>query len=333
MKNVVSIITENRLFMSPLAGISDISFRLIIQRYNCPFAFTEMIDVNGICYKNGKTLDLMKRDTDKITKGVQIVGNEEDKILMAAKTCADHGFELLELNAACPVKKVVKSGKGAALLREPEKLGKIISRLTNELTIPVTVKMRAGYSDNELNYLEVAKIIASSGAAAICIHPRTKMQMYGGHANHKITQEVKNAIDIPVFASGDIFTAEDATNILKETNCDAVAIARGALGKPWIFTEINNSLKGQKITVKVDFEDLKKIILEHVDLSLRYIGERRTFPRMQKHTRWYLHPYRNRHFIMQHFSRVRNLKTFRNFIHNLTLMENNSLYLTNLNFE
>ena len=325
--NPVKEIIKNRVFMSPMAGVTDIPFRVMVQRYGCKFMFTEMVDANGLSYNSQKTIKMLDRGEDAFTYGAQIVGVDENHVSKAAKMCQDKGFSVLELNAGCPVKKVVKDGKGSALLREPKKLGKLLGRLVKELSIPVTVKMRSGWSDKELNYLEVAKIIESEGASAICVHPRTKMQMYTGIPNHEITRAVKAAVKIPVFASGNVFSPDRVTELMKTTNCDAVAVARGSLGKVWIFNEICAHLSGDVNYKNPGFDDIKKIAAEHFLLSAQFYGEEKTLQRMYKHMQWYFKPYKNRHQIMCRYRESKTFKQFMEFIGRLKLNNKNWLYL------
>lgn len=324
--NPLAELIRVKAFMSPMSGVTDLPFRLLIQKYGCRFAFTEMIDANGLFYKNKKTFLMLNRDSDKITYGAQIAGEDEEKILAAGKVCEEHGFKLLELNAGCPVKKVVKDGKGSALLKTPKKLGSIVDRLVKELSIPVTVKIRSGWDDNNLNYLETAKILEGSGAGAICIHPRTRTQMYKGNPDHNITRAIKETVNIPVFASGNIFTVKDFSNTLNSTKCDGAAIARGALGRPWLFNEINDYLSGKQPRPEPSFKELKNIILEHVSLCMKYYEPEKIFQKMHKHMQWYLRPFKNRHPIMLKYTRIKYFDEFEIFLDNLELDNQGRLF-------
>jgi len=322
-------IIDAKIFMSPMAGVTDMPFRAILQQQGCRFAFTEMIDVNGLFYNNKKTSKMLIRTCDTITCGAQIVGSDEDKILNAAKICEDAGYNLLELNAGCPVKKVVKDGKGSALLKNPKKLGKIVDLLVKELKIPVTVKIRSGWDEKNLNYSEVAKIIEDSGSSAICIHPRTKTQMYKGKPDHSVTKHLKESVKIPIFASGNAFNPATVKEIFEFTGCDAVAIARGTLGRPWIFQQIYAILEGSKEIPDPVFCDLKKIAKKHLLYSIECHGKEKAYHIMYKHLQWYFKNHKNRIFIMQKYREIKDMNKLQNFIDNLQIDEEGRMYLEN----
>lgn len=327
MHDPITNIISLKVFMSPMSGITDLPFRTILQRQGCRFMFTEMIDANGLFYNNFKTLRMLNRKKDTNTFGVQLIGAETEKILRAAKICEDKGFSLLELNAACPVQKITKDGKGSALLKDLKKLSKIISALAIGIKIPVSVKIRSGWDDENLNYLETAKIIEENGASAICIHPRTRTQMYKDKPKHEITSIIKKIVKIPVFASGSVFSADDVLGILKNTKCDAISIARGALGRPWIFKQIHSHLEGGTPYPPPSFNEVKNVIIEHLSICLEFFDKKRAFLRMYKHLNWYLKEYKNRHFIMQKYREIHDFDKFRLFIDKLCVDANGKLYL------
>lgn len=305
---------KNKATLAPMSGITDIPFRIMCRKFGCKFAFTEMIDVNGIVYRNRKSLKYLERIPEDVPLGAQIVGSDEERILYVAKMVEEKGFEVLDLNAGCPARKVIKGGKGSALLKNPKKLGRIVGRLAKELSIPVTVKIRSGWSEEELNYLRVAEIIESEGAKAICIHPRSKDQMYRGRPRHEITKEIAERVKIPVFASGNIFSSSDVKSVMDSTGASGVFIARGALGRPWIFEEIAT---GEEKTPS--FEGLKRIITEHYRISEEYYGTFLTHKRMYKHLTWYLKKYKNLNEIMTEYRDVKDLSSFNFFVDSLRL--------------
>ncbi|MEA3489774.1 MAG: tRNA dihydrouridine synthase DusB, partial [Candidatus Omnitrophota bacterium] len=294
-----------KAILAPMSGVTDVPFRVMARKFGCSFAFTEMIDVNGIVYGNRKSLKLMEKGPDDSPLGVQIVGEDENKLVQVARICEEKGFQVVDINAGCPARKVIKGGKGAALLKDTVKLARIVRKLVRAVRISVTVKIRSGWDKNRLNCLEIARAVESEGARAICVHPRTKAQMYRGRVDHNITRLVKEAVKIPVFASGDIFSPEDAGEILSLTGADAVAVARGALGRPWIFRQINAYLKGKEAVSGPSFNELKNLIREHFLLCVEFYGDRRTFPRMYKHLAWYLAPFKNLGYIMNEYTGVR----------------------------
>ncbi|KJJ84245.1 tRNA-dihydrouridine synthase B [Candidatus Omnitrophus magneticus] len=313
-----------KFILAPMAGNTDIPFRLIARKYGCRFAFTEMIDVNGIFHKNLKTLKMMSHPDEDSPLGVQIVGAEEEKILHAAKLCEDNGAKLIDLNSACPAHKVTRLGKGSALLKDLEKFKNIISCLTKNLKVPVTIKIRAGWDDNTKNCVTAAKIAEDEGARAITIHPRTQTQMYKGKPDHELTRAIKETVKIPVFASGNIFTPDDAFDVLKQTSCDGVFIARGSLGKPWIFRDIYSRAQNENIPAP-DFTEKKKIILEHFELAVKYGNERRNIPRMYKHVSWYLKGFKNMNDIMKKYIQFKTYDSIIKFVETLEISQDEKL--------
>jgi tRNA-dihydrouridine synthase B len=301
--------------LSPMAGVTDIPFRLICRKYGCRFAFTEMVDVNGIAYRNIKTMKYLDMADGDSPLGAQIVGADEKRLLDAALVCQDRGFRVIDVNAGCPARKVIKGGKGAALLKHPLKLGRILGSLTSKLEVQVTVKIRLGWDEQSVNYLEVAKIAESEGASAICVHPRTREQMYrGGSISHEPTRQVKQAVKIPVFASGNIFSEMDAKKVMEDTGCDGVFAARGTLGRPWIFDGINKVLEGGVPGEEPGLEEIKLIMLEHFRLSERHYGKFLAVKRMYKHVTWYLKRYKNLNAVMNVYREVKDAVSFEEFI-------------------
>ncbi len=325
MKNAIKKIIEAKAVLAPMSGITDIPFRMMARKFGCKFAFTEMIDVNGIFYKNLKTFKLMDRVPGDTPLGVQFVGQDVEKLVYAAKVSRDKGFSVLDINAGCPARKVVKTGKGAALMQSADKFGNIMRKVVKAAGIPVTVKIRSGWDDDNLNYVEIGKIAEDAGAAAICVHARTKEKMYKGKPDHEVTANLKKALKIPVFASGNIFTAQDAKEVLTHTASDAVFVARGALGRPWIFDEINKCLNGEDEVCSIEFGDLKGIVKEHFSQSVRYSGGIVTLKRMYKHLAWYLKGYKNLNEVMKEYRNVKDLESFEMFMERLYVEEKNHL--------
>jgi len=327
MQNAIKKIIKAKAVLAPMSGITDIPFRLMARKFACRFAFTEMIDVNGIFYKNLKTFKLMDKGCGDAPLGVQFVGEDVEKMVLAAKVSTDKGFEVLDINAGCPARKVVKGGKGAALMQSADKFGKIVRAVVKEAIIPVTVKIRSGWDEDNLNYIEIGKIAEAEGAAAVCVHARTKEKMYRGRPDHSVTLALKQTLGIPIFASGNIFTAEDVKEVLTQTECDAVFVARGALGRPWIFDEINKCLNGDAPGPPIDFNTLKDVIKEHFSLSERYYGNCLTLKRMYKHLAWYLKGYKNLHDVMKEYRKVKDFESFEIFMERVRVSDKNLLEL------
>lgn len=311
---------EAMAVLSPMAGVTDAPFRIMCRKYGCRFAFTEMVDVNGMAYRNIKTMKYLDRVSGDSPLGAQIVGQDAQKILDAAIICQDKGFKVIDINAGCPARKVVKGGKGSALLKDPVGLGRIIALLTSKLTAQVTLKIRSGWDDDSVNYLEVAKIAENEGVSAICVHPRTRTQMYrGADISHEPTREVKQVVKIPVFASGNIFSASDARTVMRETGCDGVFVARGSLGRPWIFDDINKTFAGDFQADEMGLSEIKLIMEEHFKLSLEYYGKILAVKRMYKHVAWYLKRYKNLNAVMEAYRKVKDLGSFLDLVEKISL--------------
>ncbi|MDP8299399.1 MAG: tRNA dihydrouridine synthase DusB [Candidatus Tantalella remota] len=312
--------------LAPMSGITDVPFRMICRKFGCSFAFTEMVDVNGIVYNNKKTFKYLERLPGDHPLGAQLVGQDEERLLRVARLCEEVGFGMVDLNAGCPARKVITGGKGAYLLKTPGKIGRLIARMVKGLAIPVTIKIRSGWDEDSLNYLEVARIAEAEGASAICIHPRTKTQMYRGQAYHEMTQEVKESVRIPVFASGNMFKASDVKTVMEDTGCDGVYIARGALGRPWIFDEINRMFQGKDAKDAPDLDRIKEVVEEHYRLSLEHHGEFLGNKRMHKHLSWYLKEYKNLNEMLNEYRETKDLDSFLVFLKRLSL-DGRKLYL------
>ena len=265
--------------LAPMAGVSDLPFRLIAREFGCPLAFTEMINGRALGLRNGKTLRLLRSSPLDRPLGVQLLGREPDALLQALEALADYPYDVVDLNAACPVHKVTRKGEGAALLREPETLFRLVSALVKHAPVPVTVKIRSGWDDDSINAPETAKRIEAAGARALCVHGRTRNQGYRGRADTSVIRAVKKAVGIPVIASGDAFSQEAAARIAEETECDAVMIARGALGNPWIFRDLaiahgkgGRDAGSHPLVGVPTLAAVKSIMEKHLALSVDYHG-------------------------------------------------------------
>ena len=312
--------------LAPMSGITDLPFRLLCRQFGCGFAFTEMIDVNAIYYRNRKSFHMLDTVDQDRPLGLQLVGKDPDKIRHAAITCMKGGFDVLDLNAGCPARKVVKGGKGSALLRDPQEIARIIRMLVSEISCPVTLKIRSGWDPSSRNYIEVAEAARDAGASAICLHPRTSRQLYRGQPRMEEIRELKNAVDIPVFASGNLFSASDVASIRKTSGCDAVFIARGALGSPWIFKRLQNP----DLTAPyedIPFAELKGVILRHVLLNVSYYGQEHGIRRMYKHICWYLKRFKGLDIVMKEFRKASGTEGVRCFLERLTLDNGRYLFL------
>jgi nifR3 family TIM-barrel protein len=264
------------VILSPMAGFSDKPYRLICREYGSAMSYTEFVSANGILHGNERTLEMLRfNSSEHPTVVFQIFGHDESILAEAARKIEQLGPDIIDLNMGCSVKKVFAKGSGAALLKAPAKIGRIFARLTRDLSIPVTGKIRLGWDDDSLNYLEVAKIMEDNGAALIAVHGRTKAQAYRGQANWDAIAEIKQAVSIPVIGNGDVRTVADIERIKKHTHCDGVMIGRAAIGNPWIFQ--------RKDIHEVTLAEKATLIQRHLDLMLEFYGEKRGLILFRKH--------------------------------------------------
>ena len=278
---------KGKALLAPLAGISNLPFRLIARSFGCALAFTEMISANGIIRKSGRTLDYLRTCADDNPLGAQIFGADPDIMAEAAGIVANHGVDLIDINMGCPVKKVIKAGAGAILMKDPDRVSRIIRAVKKAVRIPVTVKIRSGWTRRSINAVEIARVAEKSGADAIIVHGRTADQGFGGVADWKIIAEVKKKVNIPVIGNGDIWQPQDAIRMLQETSCDAVMVGRGALGNPWIFKGIVQAYSGQIKDYLPNLDERQKVIKKHWEMETGYIGVKLANKNFRKHLLWY----------------------------------------------
>jgi tRNA-dihydrouridine synthase B len=276
------------IMLAPMAGVSDMPFRLISRSFGAPLAFTEMIDVRAISHRDKRTRKMLMSSPEDRPLGVQLLGSDEKYIAKTLDVLAEYNFDLLDFNAACPTPKVTRKGKGAALLKEPRKLGTILKTLVDNAKVPVTVKIRTGWDEDSVNAREVALCAEDAGISALFIHGRTKAQGYSGTVDYNNIRDVKNALKVPVIASGDNLSLPLINKMFRETGCDGVAIARGALGNPWIFREAITFLHDGSITTQPPtMNERIATIIKHLDLVIACNGEERGISIFRKFFIWY----------------------------------------------
>lgn len=288
-----SITIENPLVLGPMAGVTDLPFRLLCKEQGCGLIYTEMVSAKGIYYNNKNTGSLLEVKEEERPVALQLFG--EDPYIMSemAKKIEPLNFDILDINMGCPVPKVVNNGEGSALMKNPKRVGEIVSAISKAIEKPVTVKIRKGFNDAMVNAVEVAKVIEESGGAAVAVHGRTREQYYSGAADWDIIRQVKEAVSIPVIGNGDVTSAQDTIKMMKETGCDAVMIARGVRGNPWLFHQINSYFKDGTIEEKPHITEVIDMILRHARLAVEYKGEFTAIHEMRKHVAWYTHGYPN----------------------------------------
>jgi tRNA-dihydrouridine synthase B len=278
---------KSNLILSPMAGITDLPFRMLCRRFGVELAFVEMINCRSISHKSRRTKQMLSSLAKDKPLGIQILGCEEQYILKSLEVLRGYEFDLLDFNAACPSKKVVRRGEGAGLLRDPKKFAKLLKLIVKNAWLPVSVKIRAGWDKDSINAREIALIAQDCGVNAIFLHGRTKTQGYSGQVDYNIIREVKKILDIPLIASGDGVSGLLAKTMLDETGCDGLAVARGSLGNPWIFKEIKECLKNGKIINRPKEKDIAKVLREHLEASLNFYGEKNGVVIFRKFYIWY----------------------------------------------
>lgn len=278
---------ENNLILAPMAGVTDLPYRLICRSMGCGMVVTEMVSAKAILYKNKNTKTLLEVLPQERPAAVQLFGSDPDILGEIAAQIEDGPYDMIDFNMGCPVPKIVGNGEGSALMREPKKVEQILSSMVRHVKKPVTVKFRKGFNDTSVNAVEIAKIAESCGVAAVAVHGRTREQYYSGKADWEIIRQVKEAVKIPVIGNGDVFQPEDAEAMLKRTGCDGVMIGRGAKGNPWIFSRTQNYLETGEILLGPSVAEIRDMILHHGSLLSQYKGEKMAMREMRKHMAWY----------------------------------------------
>ena len=282
-----SVELPNPVILAPMAGVSDLPFRLLCSEQGAGLVCMEMVSAKAIAYRNRNTEKLMETDPREHPVSLQLFGSEPDLMAEIAAQIEDRPFDILDINMGCPVPKIVGNGEGSALMKNPKLIEEIITKVSRAIQKPLTVKFRKGFDDDHVNAVEIAKIVEASGAAAVAVHGRTREQFYSGTADWEIIRQVKEAVSIPVIGNGDVDSPEKAKALLDATGCDGVMIGRAARGNPWLFRRVVEYLENGKILDKPSKEEVKAMMLRHARMQVECKGDYTGIREMRKHISWY----------------------------------------------
>lgn len=286
--NIGKIELSAPLALAPMAGITDLPFRLICRRLGCGMTVSEMVSAKGLLYKNVKTTEMLRIDDGERPTAIQLFGSVPAELAEAARMVEASGADMIDFNMGCPVPKIVNNGEGSALMKNPQLAHDILAAMVKAVKIPVTVKFRAGWDDANRNAVEIARAVEAAGVSAVAVHGRTRQQFYEGKADWSIIADVKQAVKVPVFGNGDIFTVADGLRMLEQTGCDGLMIGRGADGNPWLFTALAAALRGEPLPQQPSLQERLAQAAEHLDMLIAYKNEVVAVKEMRRHISAYL---------------------------------------------
>lgn len=311
-----NVILEGNLFLGPMAGVTDLPFRILCKEQGADLVYTEMVSAKGVQYNNKNTEQLLQIAEEERPAALQLFGADPDILSETARRLEHRNFDILDINMGCPVPKVVNNGEGSALMKNPKLIGEIVRKVSTGYSKPVTVKIRKGFQEGSINAVEVAKIAEENGAKAIAVHARTREQFYSGQADWEVIRQVKEAVTVPVIGSGDVFTPLDAKAMIEQTGCDAIMMARGTRGNPWLFAQIKEYLKSGILIPRPEFEEVKEMILRHAVMLSDYKGEMIAIREMRKHVAWYTTGYPGSAKLRNHVNEIENMEDLKELLEN-----------------
>lgn len=294
--------------LAPMAGVADKAFRIMAKQFGASYVVSEMVSAKAVCYRDKKTEKLLAITDAERPIAIQLFGEDEEYLAKAAYIVLKYKPDIIDINMGCPAKKIISNNSGAALMKRPDIIAKIVKAVVKAVDVPVTVKIRSGWDKNTINAVEVAKIIEANGASAVTVHGRTKEQMYLFNSSLDVIKRVKEAVKIPVIGNGDVVDLPSAINMYRQTNCDLVMIGRGALGNPWVFKEISAYYKNGEVVEKPSINQRVLVMLNHVKFMVKYSGEQVAIKEARKHIAWYLKGFKNAAIIRNKISTINTME-------------------------
>ena len=309
-----NVTLEQNIILAPMAGVTDLPFRLLCKEQGCGLTVTEMVSAKAILYHNRNTEELLRTEPAEQPVAVQLFGSDPAIMAEIAAQVAEGPYAIIDVNMGCPVPKIVKNGEGSALMRDPRKAQAVLAAMVKAVKKPVTVKCRKGFDEGSVNAVEFAKMAESCGVAAVAVHGRTREQYYSGKADWEIIRRVKEAVKIPVIGNGDIFTPEDGARMLSKTGCDGIMVARGAKGNPWIFSRLNHYLETGELLPGPDGKEIREMILRHSRMLAQYKGEKPAMRQMRGHVAWYTKGLPNSAAMRNEINQVETMEELKDFL-------------------
>ncbi len=312
--NIGGVLIEKTAALAPMASVADRAYRLMAKEFGAAYCVGEMASAKGLCYNDKKTAELLMLTKGERPAAVQLFGSEPEFIAKAVEIAEEYKPDIIDINAGCPMPKIVNNGSGSALMKDPALFGEVVSAAVAAASVPVTVKIRSGWDENGINAVEIAKIAEKNGAAAVCVHPRTRAQLYTGKSDWNVIKAVKEAVKIPVIGSGDVASVSDCAEMYEKTGCDLVMIGRGSYGRPWLFGQIRDFFEGKEPRSEPTVEEKIAVMRRHITLLVEDKGERTGMKEARRQAAWYIRGMNGAARLRDEFSKMNTLGDFERMI-------------------